>query len=80
MSLTSMGAALFTICGTFGFLNGPNKWDASRVTAAIPSGVGFLGAGIIWKGPPPPALSTCPLHTVHHAADAQVRGTTAGMK
>eukprot|EP00957_Ditylum_brightwellii_P085143 6473652-Ditylum_brightwellii.AAC.1 len=25
-------------------------WDASRVTAAIPSGVGFLGAGLIWKG------------------------------
>lgn len=25
-------------------------WDSSRVTAAIPSGVGFLGAGLIWKG------------------------------
>ena len=25
-------------------------WDASRVTAAIPSGCGFLGAGLIWKG------------------------------
>ena len=24
-------------------------WDASRISAAIPSGVGFLGAGIIWK-------------------------------
>jgi len=24
-------------------------WDASRVAAAIPSGVGFLGAGLIWK-------------------------------
>ena len=25
-------------------------WNSSRVTAAIPSGVGFLGAGLIWKG------------------------------
>ena len=25
-------------------------WDASRVSAAIPSGVGFLGAASIWKG------------------------------
>lgn len=24
-------------------------WDASRVSAAIPSGVGFLGAGLIYK-------------------------------
>ena len=24
-------------------------WDSSRVAAAIPSGVGFLGAGLIWK-------------------------------
>lgn len=26
------------------------SWDSSRVSAAIPSGVGFLGAGLIWKG------------------------------
>jgi uncharacterized membrane protein YhiD involved in acid resistance len=25
-------------------------WDASRVTAALPSGVGFLGGALIWKG------------------------------
>ena len=25
-------------------------WDSSRVSAAIPSGVGFLGAASIWKG------------------------------
>ena len=24
-------------------------WDSSRVSAAIPSGVGFLGAGLIFK-------------------------------
>ena len=26
------------------------RWDAARVAAAVPSGVGFLGAGLIWKG------------------------------
>ena len=31
-------------------MDGPMSWDASRVAAAIPSGVGFLGAGLIWKG------------------------------
>ena len=25
------------------------SWDSSRVSAAIPSGVGFLGAGLIFK-------------------------------
>ena len=25
------------------------SWDAARISAAIPSGVGFLGAGIIFK-------------------------------
>lgn len=25
-------------------------WDSSRVTAALPSGVGFLGAALVWKG------------------------------
>ena len=26
------------------------EWDSSRVSAAIPSGIGFLGSGLIWKG------------------------------
>ena len=34
----------------FSFADGTMEWDASRVSAAIPSGVGFLGAGLIWKG------------------------------
>lgn len=49
MALVSLGSALFTINSTFGFLTGPMTWDASRVSAAIPSGVGFLGAGLIVK-------------------------------
>lgn len=49
MAVVSLGSCLFSICGTFAFIDGPMGWDASRVSAAIPSGVGFLGAGIIWK-------------------------------
>lgn len=49
MSLVSLGACLFSITSAFAFLDGPMNWDGSRVAAAIPSGVGFLGAGVIWK-------------------------------
>ncbi len=45
MSLVSLGACLFSICSAFAFIEGPMNWDGSRVAAAIPSGVGFLGAG-----------------------------------
>jgi len=49
MSLVSLGACLFTINSAFAFIDGPMAWDASRISAAIPSGVGFLGAGLIFK-------------------------------
>jgi len=49
MALVSLGSALFTINSTFAFLKGPMSWDSSRVSAAIPSGVGFLGGGLIVK-------------------------------
>jgi uncharacterized membrane protein YhiD involved in acid resistance len=49
MSLVSLGSCLFTINSTFAFVHGPMNWDASRISAAIPSGVGFLGAGLIFK-------------------------------
>ena len=49
MALVSLGSALFSLCSMFAFLSGPMDWDASRVSAAIPSGVGFLGAGLIYK-------------------------------
>jgi hypothetical protein len=53
MSLTALGACCFTIAGNFACQTGPMNWDASRISAAIPSGVGFLGAGIIWCVLPP---------------------------
>lgn len=50
MALVCLGACVFTIASTYAFVDGPMAWDASRVAAAIPSGVGFLGAASIWKG------------------------------
>jgi uncharacterized membrane protein YhiD involved in acid resistance len=47
--MVSLGSCLFSICSAFAFLNGPMAWDASRVSAAIPSGVGFLGSALIFK-------------------------------
>ena len=49
MALVSLGSCLFTINSAYAFLDGPMEWDASRISAAIPSGVGFLGAGLIFK-------------------------------
>lgn len=49
MSLVALGSCLFSICSAFAFVEGPMNWDASRVSAAIPSGVGFLGSALIFK-------------------------------
>eukprot|EP00565_Helicotheca_tamesis_P001197 CAMPEP_0185725916 /NCGR_PEP_ID=MMETSP1171-20130828/2044_1 /TAXON_ID=374046 /ORGANISM="Helicotheca tamensis, Strain CCMP826" /LENGTH=344 /DNA_ID=CAMNT_0028394155 /DNA_START=86 /DNA_END=1120 /DNA_ORIENTATION=+ len=49
MALVSLGSCLFSLCSAFAFLSGPMSWDASRVSAAIPSGVGFLGSALIFK-------------------------------
>jgi MgtC family len=49
MALVSLGVCLFTINSMYTFMNGPMGWDSSRVAATIPSGVGFLGAGLIFK-------------------------------
>jgi len=45
--LISVGAALFTIASMFGFGAGA---DPSRVAAGIVAGVGFIGAGVIFRG------------------------------
>lgn len=51
MALVSLASCLFTCGSTLAFRDGPQAWDSSRVSAAIPSGVGFLGAGMIFKEP-----------------------------
>jgi putative Mg2+ transporter-C (MgtC) family protein len=45
--LVSVGAALFTVVGAYGF-EGQNV-DPSRIAAQIVTGVGFLGAGAIMR-------------------------------
>ena len=55
MAMVCLGACVFTIDSMFAFVDGTMGWDASRVSAAIPSGVGFLGAASIWKGTRPKA-------------------------
>jgi len=52
MAMVSLGSCVFTIDSMFAFVDGTMGWDSSRVSAAIPSGVGFLGAASIWKGAP----------------------------
>jgi len=49
VSLVCLGACLFTMCGQFAFRATTQEWDAARVSAAVPSGVGFLGSALIWK-------------------------------
>lgn len=50
MAMVCLGSCAFTLASSYAFLDGTMGWDASRVSAAIPSGVGFLGAASIWKG------------------------------
>ena len=49
--LVSLGAALFTLVGTFGFTLGTHqgmvRFDPTRVAAQVVTGIGFLGAGAI---------------------------------
>ena len=56
--LITLGAALFTIVSIFGF---GDKGDPSRVAAGVVAGVGFLGAGVIFRamrGDVPVGLTT----------------------
>ena len=46
-AIVCLGAALIMIVSKYGFKDIPD-YDASRVAAQIVSGVGFLGAGIIF--------------------------------
>lgn len=65
MALVSLGSALFTINSAYAFVSGPMAWDASRISAAIPSGVGFLGAGLIFKEAEKNELTGGVTHVVH---------------
>jgi len=45
--LISLGSALFTVVSIFGFGGGV---DPSRVAAGVVTGIGFIGAGVIFRG------------------------------
>ena len=45
--LICLGAALFTVVSIYGFGEGS---DPSRVAAAVATGIGFIGAGVIFRG------------------------------
>jgi putative Mg2+ transporter-C (MgtC) family protein len=48
--LVAVGSALFTIVGAYGFTDFPNRnIDPTRVAAQIVTGIGFLGAGLIFR-------------------------------
>jgi putative Mg2+ transporter-C (MgtC) family protein len=46
--LVGSGAALFTLVSIYGFTGG--TVDTSRVAAGVVAGIGFIGAGIIFRG------------------------------
>ena len=43
----ALGAALFTVASIFGF---DGNADPSRVAAGVVAGIGFIGAGVIFRG------------------------------
>ena len=45
--LIALGSALFTIVSIYGF---PGTADVSRVAAGVVTGIGFIGAGVIFRG------------------------------
>lgn len=48
--LVSTGSALFTLVGAYGFSDFPQRsLDPSRIAAQIVTGIGFLGAGVIFR-------------------------------
>jgi putative Mg2+ transporter-C (MgtC) family protein len=46
-TLVSLGAALFTIAGAYGFRDFHTSFDPTRIAAQVVTGIGFLGAGAI---------------------------------
>lgn len=47
--LVSAGAACFTVASVYGYIGVPGNNDLTRIVAQIVSGVGFLGAGTIFR-------------------------------
>jgi len=56
LGMICLGSCAFTIGGVFCEITGPQSWDPARVAAAVPAGVGFLGAASIFKGSEQPEV------------------------
>lgn len=48
-ALVCLGSALFMIISLYGFLDFPGQKDPARVAAQVVTGMGFIGAGAIWR-------------------------------
>ena len=47
--MVTAGSAAFTLVSIYGFLDQGTMRDPARVAAQIVTGIGFLGAGTIWR-------------------------------
>jgi putative Mg2+ transporter-C (MgtC) family protein len=47
-TLVGVGAALFTLAGRYGFPGEPFGTDPARIAAQVVTGIGFIGAGVIF--------------------------------
>ena len=49
--MVTAGSAAFTLVSIYGFIDQGTARDPARVAAQIVTGIGFLGAGTIWRTP-----------------------------
>jgi len=48
-ALVCLGSAIFMIISIYGFTGIPGQRDPARIAAQVVTGMGFIGAGAIWK-------------------------------
>ncbi|KAJ8614554.1 hypothetical protein CTAYLR_000873 [Chrysophaeum taylorii] len=75
MTLVSVGAALFTMAGAYGF----DRGDASRLASSVATGVGFIGAGVITVNSTNRIISVDGLTTASTVWCAAALGVAAGI-
>ncbi len=74
--LVALGSAAFTIAGTYGGVGLGTNHDTSRVAAQIVTGIGFLGAGTIWRSSQPEGRGI--IYGLTTAANIWVAAASAG--
>lgn len=48
-TLICLGSAIFTLISINGAFYGDETFDATRIISQVVTGIGFIGAGVIWK-------------------------------